>query len=341
MIRFANLVSRDCYHRINEINNETFPVFLAGFQSGVDLCLCCNLWLSLWSTPGEFKEWFSCFQHLPSAFRFAFFFFFFKLDFSYHFVLQTQRFPRMISDKETQQGNNLQWRKSESYLEKQSIWHWVREGVREDFAYKRTQKHSQFYLNVYIRCSLKLRAFPDPEANQDATQCGLPSRQTKHMLRTLAIQGQLIFLFLKKKKTYRFFISQKRYQYRHGEIKTLLGFFTFIFWFSKILIWVPIRWKRDGAIYSLYRTSREFHVPPGNMWDFFLDPFQLQGDVAVTGKPDTLGDLSEENIILTLEMDFQFSPSASSPSTWAGTHTDASSLFFGNHSGAKDQGPNG
>lgn len=35
MIRFANLVSRDCYHRINEINNGAFPVSLAGFQSRV------------------------------------------------------------------------------------------------------------------------------------------------------------------------------------------------------------------------------------------------------------------------------------------------------------------
>lgn len=31
-------------------------------------------------------------------------FFFFQLDFSYHFVLQTQRFPGILSDKETQQG---------------------------------------------------------------------------------------------------------------------------------------------------------------------------------------------------------------------------------------------
>ena len=52
-----------------------------------------------------------------------------------------------------------------------------------------TKKSSQLYLNVSILHSLKLRAFPVPKANQDATQYGLPSRQTKHVLRTLAVQG--------------------------------------------------------------------------------------------------------------------------------------------------------
>lgn len=36
MIRFANLVRQDCYHRINEINNETFLVFLAALQGRVE-----------------------------------------------------------------------------------------------------------------------------------------------------------------------------------------------------------------------------------------------------------------------------------------------------------------
>lgn len=32
-------------------------------------------------------------------------------------------------------------------------------------------------------CSPNSKASPDAEANQDATQCGSPSRWTKHMLR--------------------------------------------------------------------------------------------------------------------------------------------------------------
>ena len=158
MIRFANLVSRDCYHRINEINNETFPVFLAGFQSRVDLCLCCNLWLSLSSTPGEFKEWFSCFQHPPSAFSFAFFFFF---SLTFHIILCFKHKGSLgyFQIKKPNRVNNLQWKKFTLYLEKQPIWHQVRKGVGEGCCLQiNTKKSSQFYFPAVFAPAAKSSA---------------------------------------------------------------------------------------------------------------------------------------------------------------------------------------
>ena len=120
--------------------------------------------------------------------------------------------------------------------------------------------------------------------------------------------------FVEKEKKPRLFISQKMYQDSHGEIRIFLSFFTLIFWLSIILIWVPIRSGRAWGPIHYMGSPKSFMGPLVIYKISFLTPSSH------ICKPDTLGNLSEENIILTLEMDFQFSPSAPPSSIWTGTH---------------------
>lgn len=147
MIRFANLVSRDCYHRINEINNETFPVFLAGFQSRVDLSAFVAIYGCLFdqllrSSRNDFTASNTCLRLLGLPFFF--------LNLTFHIILcfKHKSSPGYFQIKKPNRVNNLQWRKSESYLEKT---HLVRKGEGFLLTNEHKKVHSFIWMSPFRR----------------------------------------------------------------------------------------------------------------------------------------------------------------------------------------------